>query len=46
LDLAGKNPSAYAGDIRDSGSIPGLGRPPTGGHGNALQYFLPGELHG
>ena len=27
-----------AGDIRDSGSIPGLGRSPGGGHGNPLQY--------
>ena len=33
-----KNPLAYAGDIRDKGSIPGLGRSPEGGHGNPLQY--------
>ena len=33
-----KNPSANAGDIRDMGSIPGLGRCPEGGHGNLLQY--------
>ena len=33
-----KNPSASAGDIRDLGSIPGLGRSPGGGHGNPLQY--------
>ena len=26
-----------AGDIRDAGSILGLGRSPGGGHGNALQ---------
>ena len=26
-----------AGDIRDVGSIPGLGRAPGGGHGNPLQ---------
>ena len=25
-------------DIRDKGSIPGLGRFPGGGHGNPLQY--------
>ena len=25
-------------DLRDSGSIPGLGRSPGGGHGNPLQY--------
>ena len=33
-----KNPPANLGDIRDSGSIPGLGRPPRGGHGNPLLY--------
>ena len=33
-----KNPLANAGDIRDTGSIPGLGRSPGVGHGNALQY--------
>ena len=33
-----KNPPASAGDIRDAGSIPGLGRSPGGGHGNPLQY--------
>ena len=27
-----------AGDIRDTGSVPGSGRFPTGGHGNPLQY--------
>ena len=34
-----KNLSASAGDLRDVGSIPGLGRSPGGGHGNPLQYF-------
>ena len=33
-----KNPPANTGDIRDVGSIPGLGRSPGGGHGNPLQY--------
>ena len=33
-----KNPPANAGDIRDTGSIPGLGRSPRGGNGNPLQY--------
>ena len=33
-----KKLSASAGDIRDRGSIPGLGRFPGGGHGNPLQY--------
>ena len=32
-----KNPPAKGGDIRDSGSIPGLGRPPGGGHSSPLQ---------
>ena len=33
-----KNLLVNAGDIRDVGSIPGLGRSPGGGHGNSLQY--------
>ena len=34
-----KNPPANAGDMRDEGSVPGLGRSPGGGHGNnPLQY--------
>ena len=33
-----KNPPASEGDIRDVGLIPGLGRSPGGGHGNALRY--------
>ena len=33
-----KNPSANAGDIRDSGLIPGWGRSPGGRYGNPLQY--------
>ena len=33
-----KNLPANAGDIRDEGLIPGLGRSPGGGHGNPLQY--------
>ena len=33
-----KNPPANAGNIRDTGSIPGSGRSPGGGHGNAPQY--------
>ena len=32
-----KNLTANAGDIRDVGSIPRLGRSPGGGHGNSLQ---------
>ena len=33
-----ENLLACAEDIRDEGSIPGLGRSPGGGHGNPLQY--------
>ena len=32
------NPPANAGDVRDEGSIPGLGRSPGEGNGNPLQY--------
>ena len=32
------NPPANTGDIRDLGSIPGLGKTPGGGPGNPLQY--------
>ena len=34
MALTVKNPSANVGDIKDTGSIPGLGRSPGGGHGN------------
>ena len=30
-------------DVRDPGSIPGLGRSPGGGHGNLLQYSCLGN---
>ena len=33
-----KNPPANAGDIRDTGLIPGSGRSPKGGLGNLSQY--------
>ena len=33
-----KNQPAIAGDVRDVGLIPELGRSPRGGHGNPLQY--------
>jgi len=36
--LVVKNPPANAGDIRNTGSIPRLGRPPGGKHGNLLQH--------
>ena len=37
-ELVVKNSPVNEGDIRDLGSIPGLGRSPGGGHGNQLQY--------
>ena len=40
-----KNLPANAGNLRETGSILGLGRSPAGGHGNPL-VFLPGESHG
>jgi len=36
-----KEPACNAGDIRDLGSIPGLGRSPGGGHSNLLQCSCP-----
>ena len=33
-----ENPLAIAGDKRDMGFIPGLGRSPGGVHGNPLKY--------
>ena len=38
MALVVKNLSANAGDVRDVGSNPGLGRSPGGGHSNPLQY--------
>ena len=38
MALVVKSLPANAGDIRDAGSIPGLGRSPGEGHGNPLQY--------
>ena len=35
-----KNSPANAGDVRDTDSVPGMGRSPGGGHGNSLQYCL------
>ena len=41
-----KNPPANAGEIRDTGLIPGLERSPGGGHGNPLQYSCLENTHG
>jgi len=41
-----KNPPASAGDIRDTGSIPGSGRSPGIGNGTSLQYScLENSMH-
>ena len=44
--LVVKNPPASAGDPRDMGSIPELGRAPGVGNGNTLQYSCLEESHG
>ena len=36
--LVVKNLPTNAGDVRDVGSVPGLGRSPGEGNGNPLQY--------
>ena len=36
--LVVKNLPANEGDTKDTGSIPGWGRSPGGGHGRPLQY--------
>ena len=41
-----KNLPAHVGDIRDVGSIPGLGRSPGGGHGNPRQCSCLENPHG
>ena len=40
-----KNPPANAGDVRDMGSIPGLGRSLGGKAWQSTPVFLPGEFH-
>ena len=37
-DAVIKNPPANAGDTKDEGSIPGLGRSPGEGNDNPVQY--------
>ena len=41
--LVVKNPPANAGDTRDKGSFPGLGRSPGEGNGDPLQYSCLGN---
>ena len=38
VELVVKYPPASAGDARDMGSIPWMGKTPGGGDGNSLQY--------
>ena len=41
-----KNPPANAGDVRNSGLIPGSGRSPGVGNGNPLRYSCLGNPKG
>ena len=43
---SGEEPAGNAGDVRDTGSIPGLKRSPGGEHGNPLQYSGLENPHG
>ena len=38
-----KNPPARAGDVRDVGSVPGLGRSPGGRNGSPFQHSCLGN---
>ena len=46
IALVVKNLPANAGDIRDLGSIPGLGKSPWRRARQPTPVFLPGESHG
>ena len=46
VKLVVKNPLASAGDVRDVGSIPGLGRSLGGRAWQPTPMFLPGESGG
>ena len=46
MALVVKNPPANAGDVRDPGLIPELGRYLGGEHGNPLQYSCLENRHG
>ena len=43
INAHGKEPTANAGDVRDTGLIPGSGRSPGGGHGNPLRCSCRGN---
>ena len=40
IDAHGKESTARAGELRDTGLVPGLERSPGGGHGKPPQYSL------
>ena len=42
----GSDSKESASTVGDVGSIPGLGRPPGGGHGNSFHYSCLGNPHG
>ena len=44
--LVAKNLLANAGNVRDTGSIPGSGGSPGKGHGNSLQFSCLEKSHG
>ena len=44
--LVVKNPAANAGDVRDTGSVPGSGKIPWRRAWKPIPVFLPGESHG
>ena len=46
MALVVENLPASAGDLIDTGSIPGLGRSPGGRHGNPLEYSCMENPHG
>ena len=46
VTLVVKDLPVKAGDRKDAGSIPGLGRSSGVGNGNPLQYSQPGKFHG
>ena len=46
MALVVKNPSANAGDVRDVGSVPGLGKIPWRKPWQPTPAFLPEESHG
>ena len=41
-----KHPPVCIGDVRDAGSVPGLGRSPGEGNGNPLWYSCPENPRG